>query len=266
MNFTLRSEDIWDSVQKIRQTAPLIHNITNYVVMNNSANALLSLGASPVMAHAEDEVADMVGLAAALVINIGTLNRDWVQAMHTAVQAAEIKHIPIVLDPVGAGATPYRTQVSHDLIERHKISIIRGNASEIMALSDQTIPTKGVDSSTTDIPLETSMALAESHQAIVVASGPVDLVTDGHRRAYIKNGHPMMPRVTGLGCSATAIIGAFAAVLPDPFVAAAHAMATVAICGELAAEKSTGPGSLQMHFLDSLYLIDQKTLSERLLS
>lgn len=266
MDITLSAEAIHQDLQQIRGSAPLVHNITNFVVMNNTANALLALGASPVMAHAEEEVTGMVQLAAALVLNIGTLSPAWVRAMMQARQVAAERKIPIVLDPVGAGATPYRTQVSRELLTDNQITIIRGNASEIMALTDSKVITKGVDSSNSDIPLEAATELARAHNATVVVSGPTDLITDGKRCTYINNGHALMPRVTGLGCTATALIGAFAAVQSDAFKAAAHAMAVMGICGELAATKAAGPGSLQMHFLDCLYLLDAEQIKSNLKS
>lgn len=257
----MTGKTLWNDVQKLRAAAPLVHNITNFVVMNNTANALLAIGASPVMAHAPEEVEEMVGIASALVINIGTLSREWIAAMGLAMQAAALKKIAIVFDPVGAGATLYRTQTCRELLQGTKPTVLRGNASEIMALVDATIPTKGVDSAAeAGTAEEAAMTLARDYGCVVVVSGAIDLVTDGRTKNYVRNGHALMPKVTGLGCTATALIGAFAAINPDPLAAATHAMAIMGICGEIAAAKAAGPASLQMHFIDSLYTLDEEQI------
>lgn len=244
----------WQYLQSIRQSAPLVLNITNYVVMNNTANALLAVGASPVMAHAVEEIEDMAGLASALVINIGTLSSPWIESMIRAGKAARYRRTPVILDPVGCGATAFRTGTAKRLIDEIGPTIIRGNASEIRSLVDQGGRTKGVDS--LQIPAEIiddAVALAKSAGCVVSVSGPEDLIVDGSRIAHVANGHPMMTRVTGLGCTASAITGAFAAAAPSAFEAAVAAMTIMGIAGEIAAGKSPGPGSLQMHFLDALY-------------
>jgi len=253
---TITPETIYTDVQAIRKTSPLVHNITNYVVMNNTANALLALGASPVMAHAEPEVADMAGIAGALVINIGTLSDPWIAAMFTAAKAARAKGIPMVLDPVGAGATAYRTDTARKLMQQCKPAVIRGNGSEIMALGTQDAATKGVDSaSAADLAIDTARALHRELGSAVCITGEIDYIVHSDTVLQIKNGHAMMPRVTGLGCTASALCGAFAAVNPDPAAAAAHAMAVMGMAGEMAGGSAKGPGSVQMHFLDALYQI-----------
>ncbi|OQY19443.1 MAG: hydroxyethylthiazole kinase [Desulfobacteraceae bacterium 4572_35.1] len=257
----MSGKDIWNDLVKLRQNAPLVHNITNYVVMNISANALLAIGASPVMAHAPQEVAEMVNIASSLVINIGTLSDKWIEAMTLSMRAAAIKSIPIIFDPVGAGATTYRTKTCIDLLTETRPSVIRGNASEIMALLDSEIQTKGVDSAANATDAEVAaISLAKKYNCVVVVSGATDLITDGNKRNLVNNGHAMMPKVTGLGCTATAIIGAFAAVNTDTMAAATNAMATMGICGELAAEMSAGPASLQMNFIDTLYTLDEQQI------
>lgn len=264
MTVTITAESIWDDVEKIRQSGPLVHNITNFVVMNNTANALLALGASPVMAHAVEEVEEMTSIASALVINIGTLSRDWICSMKTAMAVAAKRHIPIILDPVGVGATSYRTQTCHQLMAQTRPTIIRGNASEILALTDATIKTKGVDSTTGKSPQQAAETLVKEQSAVVVVSGTTDLICDRDRHLYLNNGHLLMPRVTGLGCTASALTGAFAAVQADPFRAAAHAMAVMGICGEIAAMNAIGPGSLQMNFIDSLYQLNKQQIVDHL--
>lgn len=253
-------------LKTVREESPLVHNITNYVVMNNTANGLLSVGASPVMAHAIDEVADMAGIASALVINIGTLDAQWVESMLIAGKTALAKGTPVILDPVGAGATPYRTKVCKQIIEECRPSIIRGNASEIMALCDAGVQTKGVDSTdSSDIALDSAKTLAKQTGAIVVVSGQTDYITDGTNVETVKNGNPMMARVTGMGCTATAMVAAFAAVNPDMLNAATHGMAIMGIAGEVAARKSSGNGSLQVNFLDELYNLNEEVIKNNII-
>lgn len=261
----ITENEIIDVLQKVRKKSPLIHNITNYVVMNFTANALLSIGASPVMAHAVNEVEDMAGIASSLVLNIGTLNDNWVEAMLLAGKKASISSIPVVFDPVGVGATPYRTEVAKRILEQCKPNVIRGNASEIMALSNSNITTKGVDSTeSSNAALDLAKVMAKSQNAIVVISGEIDYITNGEDVISIANGSPLMAKVTGMGCTATAIIGAFVGAVENNMLASASAMAIMGIAGELAAEKAAGPGSMQMHFIDALYAISEKEIKNKL--
>ncbi|MFB2836901.1 hydroxyethylthiazole kinase [Floridanema evergladense] len=256
---------LWQDLISIRETTPLIHNITNYVVMNNTANALLALGASPVMAHALNEVEEMVNLAAALVINIGTLNDDWIAAMETAMLFAKQQKKPIIFDPVGAGATNYRTETTRKLLNIATPTVIRGNASEIAAISNQNITTKGVDSTQdSQTVVRVAQTLANLYQCTIVISGAVDFIVSKERIFQIKNGHPLMTKVTGMGCTATALTGAFLAVNSDATIAATHAIAVMGIAGEIAAEKSAGPGTLQLNFLDALYNLKAEDIANRL--
>jgi hydroxyethylthiazole kinase len=256
---------VWNDIQRIRADAPLVHNITNYVVMNTTANALLALGASPVMAHAEEEVAEMARLARALVINIGTLSRSWVHAMIEAERAAHNRHTPIILDPVGAGATRFRTEMVERLLNEVPPTIIRANASEIRALCTADHITRGVDSvHAPEDALDAARTLAAHHGCVVVVSGATDLVIGSESVIWVRNGHPMMPRVTGLGCTATALTGAFAAVNESPLRAAVHAMAVMGIAGEMAAADCPGPGTFQVRFLDALYLLQESDIRDRL--
>ncbi|MEW6334946.1 MAG: hydroxyethylthiazole kinase [Thermodesulfobacteriota bacterium] len=251
---SITADAIWSDIRTIREKGPVVHNITNYVVMNSTANALLALGASPVMAHAEEEMEEMVGIASALVMNIGTLSPAWIRAMFRAAQAARKRRIPIVLDPVGAGATAYRTGAVRELIRAVPPDIIRGNASEIMALLDSDTRTKGVDSSaSSDAAVDLGRALHAECGAVVCISGETDYTIGRAGVIRGRNGHVMMTRVTGLGCTASALCGAFAAVVSDAAAAASEAMAVMGIAGEIAAAVSAGPGSLQVHFLDALY-------------
>ena len=262
---TLVAADIYKDLWTIRQKSPLVHNITNFVVMNNTANALLATGASPVMAHAVEEVEDMVGIASALVINIGTLSPVWIEAMFKAARAAQDKGIPIILDPVGVGATPFRTDTARDLVKAVPPAVIRGNGSEIMALSQAGIATKGVDStSASDQALESARNLNTVFDAVVCVTGRTDYIVGRNKTLEVSNGHEMMPRVTGLGCTATALCGAFTAVNEDACQASAHAMAVMGIAGEMAAETAQGPGSFQTAFIDALYRMSQLDIENRL--
>jgi hydroxyethylthiazole kinase len=252
-------------LEKIRAGRPLVHNITNYVVMNTTANALLALGAQPVMAHAVEEVEEMAGLASALVLNIGTLSGPWIEAMKIAARAARAKGTPIVLDPVGAGATRFRTAAAMDLLAAARPAVVRGNASEIRALAAVEAGTRGVDSRHGSMEaLGAARELAALRGAVISVSGAVDLIVGGGATAWVANGHPLMARVTGMGCTASALTAAFAAVNPSPLRAAAHAMAVMGIAGEMAAARSAGPGSFQVNFLDVLHALDENDIAQRL--
>lgn len=252
---------LWKDVMAIRKHKPLIHNITNYVVMDFTANVLLALGASPVMAHAIDEVADMCSIANALVVNIGTLSKSWVESMHKAFEVAEKKVIPTVFDPVGAGATQYRTQVTMDLIQKGHPKIIRGNASEISAIVKSKYSTKGVESTLQAHEVfEEAKHFSTNTGSIVVVSGASDYIVENNKVAITHNGHEMMPLITGMGCAATAIIGAFSSVNDNLFEAASHAMAFTGIAGELAGQTAKGPGTFRTAFIDAVYNMKEKNV------
>lgn len=240
----------------IREKKPLVHNITNLVVMNITANALLSMGASPVMAHAENEVEEMVSLADALVLNIGTLTDEWIASMIRAGKKATLLNTPIVFDPVGAGATPFRTESAQKIINQVNVRVIRGNASEILSLRRSDSKTKGVDSGhSVEEAAEIAKTLAGERETTIAVTGPMDLVTDGHTAFRVENGHPLMGRVTGTGCTATAVIGAFLAVDDDPLMAAVSALAFFGLAGERAAQRAQAPGSFQVALMDALYTL-----------
>jgi len=260
-----QTELTWRHLQTVRKEVPLVHNITNYVVMNNTANALLALGASPVMAHAREEVTDMVSIAGSLVINIGTLSPHWVEAMELAmIRAGEIG-VPVIMDPVGAGATPYRTETVKNLLKDYPPDIIRGNASEIGALYSAETQTKGVDSTKESYSaLDAGRFLAEEYSSVVVISGETDFILTEENQSSVFNGSELMSKVTGMGCIATVLIGAFAAVVGDYEKAALSAMRVMGITGEMAAEKSSGPGTLQLHFLDVLHNLNKRDIEQKL--
>ncbi len=255
---------IADRLEALRARPPMVHNITNFVVMNFTANALLALGAAPVMAHAPEEVEEMAALAGALVLNLGTLATPWIEAMFRAAGAANTRGVPVILDPVGAGATRFRTDTARRMLTALKFAAVRGNASEILALAGRPSRTRGVDSA--DDARDTravAVELARQIHGVVAVTGAEDFVTDGTRAAVIANGHPLMARVTGTGCVATALTGAFCAVEPDAFVAACAALVVWGVAGELAAEQHSTPGAYQIGLLDALFRIDRATLRER---
>ncbi len=262
--------DLWSDVEKVRAYAPLVHSITNHVVMNLNANVLLAAGASPVMAHAHEEVADMAGIAQALVLNIGTLEPYWIESMRLALLTATARGIPVVLDPVGAGATPYRNQSLALLMATASPSVIRGNGSEVMSLAGSAIQTRGVDSgAAADDALTAAQDLTQATHGVVCVSGATDHVLDAkHRWARLSNGHVWMTKITGIGCSATSLIGAFCVVQPDLWRATVAAMAFWGVVGELAAEQAQaagqGVGSMQAYMLDALQLMDAETFTQRL--
>ena len=270
MKTTISNDVLSAAVAAVRSQRPLVHNITNYVVMNNSANALLAIGASPVMAHWTQEMEEMVSIAGALVLNIGTLDENWLESMKVAGVAASRRGIPIVLDPVGAGATSQRTAAVVELIELCRPTIIRGNGSEIMTVASawskhlgsseqegtESAKSKGVDSSaSSDDAIHAAIRLAKQTGAVVVISGATDYITDGSVVHTVDGGDEIMTAVTGMGCTSTALVGAFAAVLKEPLIAATAAMAVMSLAGERAAVQSRGNGSMQINFLDELYNI-----------
>lgn len=254
---------ITDALGKVRAANPLVVNITNYVVMNSSANALLAIGASPIMAHSRDEMSEMMSFAGALVINIGTLDSQWVPRMVFAVEQADKNNKPVILDPVGCGASALRTRVSRELAELAGDLIIRANASEIIALAGSRARTKGVDAvDGSDAAVDAARALTQTYGCRVVISGVSDyIVAPEGPVVKLSNGHDMMPRVTGTGCSLSALTGAFAAVGENTGMAAA---AVFSIAGEMAAETAKGPGSLQVNILDALCSLDAETVRSRI--
>ena len=253
----------WASLQVIRREAPLVQNITNFVSMDIVANGLLALGASPAMVHAKEEVVDFARIANALVVNIGTLTPPWVDSMVKAAETMSTKNKPWVLDPVGVGATPYRTRTASELASL-KPNVIRANASEILALAGAALgPTKGVDSTHgTDEAIEAANHLARQLGNVVAVTGAIDYVTDGERSLRVENGHPMMTKVTALGCTASSIVGAFLVVEKDPLAAAAEALAIFGLAAEQAAERAYGPGSLRWRLLDQLAALDEAAITD----
>ncbi len=253
-----------DRLEAIRAAKPLVHHMTNLVVMNETANATLAIGALPVMAHAREEVAEMVGIAGALVLNVGTLTPELIDAMAIAGRRANELGVPIVLDPVGAGATKLRTDSVARLLGELKVAIVRGNAGEIGVVAGAGGEVKGVESfgAKGDL-VEVGRRLAVLHATTAAISGKRDVIVDARRVGYCDNGHILLTTITGTGCVATTIVAAFAAVEPDPLLAATAGYAALGIAGEVAAERASGPGTFQPALFDAIYALDRKTILER---
>jgi len=253
------------TLRQLREQKPLVHQITNYVVMNETANATLALGALPVMAHAGEEVEEMARLASALVLNIGTLSGHWVESMLLAGGAATARDIPIVLDPVGAGATQYRTATAHRLLELVDVTVLRGNAGEVATLAGEAAEVRGVESMGAGLEAaELARAAARRLGAIASVTGPVDYVSDGERVLSVANGDALLATVTGTGCMSSALTGCFLAAKPrEPLEAAAEALAAFGVAAEEAARGAAGPGTFHARLYDALYALDPATLDER---
>ena len=253
---------VFADLARIRQNAPLVVNITNNVVTNATANALLALGASPAMTHHPADAAELAALAGALVCNMGTPGGENIEAMLAAGAAANAAGVPVAFDPVAAGVTSRRREVAGRMLETVRLAAVRGNASEILALAGEAALSKGADSQhASREAAPAAVALARSLGCTVCVSGEVDVVTDGERVVELAGGHAMMTRVTGLGCTATAFVGAFLAVNPDAFAATLHAMAVMAASGRLAAAGVAGPGSLAVRFLDVVYNLTEAEIA-----
>ena len=249
------------SLRAIRTEHPLIHQITNYVVMNETANITLAIGASPVMAHALAEVEEMAGYAGALVLNIGTLSPEWVDAMVLAGRAANRHGAPVVLDPVGAGATRMRTDACRRILAEVAVAIVRGNAAEVSALIGEAAKIRGVDSVSAGDPEALAAAAARARGCTVAVTGPVDHIAGPGGSAAVSNGVAILGQVTGTGCMSTALCGCFAAVnRDDPLRAATEALAAFGVAAEHAAVDARGPGGFHVNLYDCVAGLDPATL------
>jgi hydroxyethylthiazole kinase len=256
--------DPGSTLAAIRERKPLVHNITNYVVMNETANAILALGALPVMAHAREEVEEMVGLAGALVLNIGTLSEGWIEAMLAAGAAANARGVPVVLDPVGAGATRYRTETAKRILDTIDVAVLRGNAGEVATLVGVEAEVRGVESvGAGGDPADLARDAARTLGLVASVTGAVDHVSDGDRSAAVANGHELLAAITGTGCMSTAMTGCFLAARDDAFEAAAEALVAFGVAGEDAAVGARGPGSFHVALYDALAALDPASLSSR---
>jgi hydroxyethylthiazole kinase len=254
-----------ETLHRVRARKPLVHQITNYVVMNETANATLALGALPVMAHAPEEVEEMVALAGALVLNIGTLSSHWVDAMLLAGRTANTREIPIVLDPVGVGATSFRTEAAKRILHEIDVTVLRGNAGEVATLVGVAAEVRGVESiGAAEAAAELARRAGEALGLVASVTGPVDHVSDGRTVLSVSNGDPMLATVTGTGCMSSALTGCFLAVKANrPLEAAAEALAAFGVAGEDAARDAKGPGSFHVGLYDALAALDPDTLDER---
>jgi hydroxyethylthiazole kinase len=249
---------------RIRDSRPIVHSITNYVVMNSTANVLLAMGASPIMAHAPEEIEDLSLITSSLVINIGTLSKPWIESMMLAGRLAKVAGKPFVLDPVGSGATKLRTETARNIIKSSLPTAIRGNASEILSLSPQGGTTRGVDSiHSMEDAVDAARSIATSLGTVIAVTGERDLVTDGKRSLIVSGGSPLMGYVTGTGCAASVIVGAFLAAEKDAVTASACALAFFKLAGEKAATEAKSPGSFWVKVLDALFEITPADLDSK---
>jgi len=256
---------IYGMIERIHQERPLIHNITNMVAMNDSANIILAVGGLPVMAHAQEEVGEMVKAAGALVLNIGTLTPEQIESMIIAGKVANSLKIPVILDPVGAGATNLRTESALRLQEKIKINIVRGNFAEISILAGLKGNIKGVESIGTEKnSVEIACSLARKYNQVAIITGKQDVVTDGKTVIEIDNGSPMLGTITATGCMVTSLIATFAAVDEDCLLASTGALVCFGLAGERAAVKVQGPGSFKVNLFDEIYNLNEKIICEGL--
>jgi hydroxyethylthiazole kinase len=253
------------TLRSMREQKPLVHQITNYVVMNETANATLALGALPVMAHAGEEVEEMARIASSLVLNIGTLSSHWIESMLLAGGVATARRIPVVLDPVGAGATEFRTSTSRRILDLVDVTVLRGNAGEVATLIGADAEVRGVESIAAGIDAaELARTAARRLGVIASVTGPIDHVSDGERVLAIANGHALLATVTGTGCMSSALTGCFLAAKPGaPLEAAAEALAAFGVAAEDAADGAGGPGTFHARLYDALYALEPESLDGR---
>ncbi|WP_226669806.1 hydroxyethylthiazole kinase [Metabacillus litoralis] len=259
----MKTEQIEQTLKKVKEFNPLVHNITNVVVTNFTANGLLALGASPVMAYAKEEVADMAKIAGALVLNIGTLSHEEIEAMLIAGKSANKHGVPIIFDPVGAGATPYRTETSRRIVNELTISILRGNAAEVANVIGTEWTIKGVDAGEgSGNVIELAQIAAKKLQTTVIITGKDDVISDGETTYVVHNGHPILTKVTGAGCLLSSVVGAFSAVEKNLLLASVSAITTYGVSAELAAKQTAGkgPGSFQIELLNALATITSEEI------
>lgn len=261
-------------LNRLKNKKPLIHNITNYVTVNDCANILLAIGASPIMADDLKEAADITSIASALVINIGTLNERTIESMIASGKRANELNIPVVLDPVGAGASSFRNETTKRILEEIKISVLRGNMSEIKFIAGLECETKGVDASESDLKSDSdegiivAKSLAKRFNCTVAITGVYDIVSDGEKSLTIENGTKMLSNVTGTGCMTTALVGGYLGACEtkeDLFIAAISGIVSMGICGEIAEERAgnIGLGSFHMAIIDAVSNLDEDILLNR---
>lgn len=260
MNNNEISIKIGNLLDEVRNKKPLVHNITNYVTVNDCANILLAIGASPIMADDIKEAADITKISSALVINIGTLNERTIESMIVSGKKANELNIPVVFDPVGAGASEFRNATTKRILDEVKISVLRGNMSEIKFISGLESSTKGVDASESDTKtgnnegINVAKNLANRLKGTVAITGATDIISDGERVAILENGTKMLSNVTGTGCMTTSLIGAFCGAGSDYFLGAVSGITSMGIAGEIAFEKAgqIGTGSFHIAIIDAI--------------
>jgi len=258
----MKNQQIAALFTRVREKRPLVHHITNYVTVNDCANITLCAGGAPVMADAAEEVEEMTAIAGALVLNIGTLNHVQIESMELAGSMANERKIPVILDPVGAGATRYRTETARRLLDRVDIAILKGNAGEIGVLAGAEAKVRGVDShGLSGDPVAIAQDYAEAAGLVVAISGATDIVTDGKHTLLVENGHPLMGSISGTGCMAASVNGVFAAESKDLVLASAAAFAALGIAGERAAAAAPGPGSFKRSLFDELAALSPEDLA-----
>ncbi len=261
-------EDMQKATTTVREMSPLVHNMTNYVTVNDVANAVLAIGASPIMADAIEETVDITAISSSLVINIGTLNSRTVASMIASGTVANEIGVPVVFDPVGAGASRFRNETTEAILSQVQISILRGNLSEVSFVAGLEVATRGVDVADADArndAIAVAQDVAHRYNCVVVITGPVDVVSDGIRTATIANGTPLLSKITGTGCMSTAVIGAFAGACEDRFIAALTGIACAGIAGDIAQECAgeKGTGSFHSALIDAYSKIDAATVATR---
>jgi len=256
--------DAYAFLKKVREQKPIVHHLTNWVTIYDCANIVKAFGASPVMAHAPEEAAQMSSIASSLVLNIGTLTADFVEAMKLAAKSANRKGIPIILDACGAGATEFRDRKSFELLDQVKIAVIKGNVSEICRLAGKNVATKGVDAGLVEEDLEKiATALAKERKAIVVITGKSDIVADANNLCRVNNGVEMLTHVVGTGCMAASVIGTFCAVSKDLLGASAAGLSCFGIAAELAAKQSRGPASFKEKLFDCVFNLSRQSVEKK---
>ncbi|MFP3154108.1 hydroxyethylthiazole kinase [Lachnospiraceae bacterium ZAX-1] len=261
--------EIFTLIEKVRANKPLVHHITNYVTVNDCANITLGIGASPIMADANEEAADIAGISQAVVLNMGTLNPKTVQSMLLAGKAANNAGVPVIFDPVGAGASAYRNETAASLISEVKFTVIRGNISEIKFIAGLKSETKGVDAGENDIDsadgINIAKSLAKRLNCVIAITGATDTISDGEKVTLIKNGHPMLANLTGTGCMCSSLVGSFVGAVPQlPLEATICAVLSMGIAGEIAYEKAgeLGNGSFRVALHDAISKIDREILEK----
>lgn len=252
--------EYYEDLKKIREIRPLIHHITNFVVMNDSANITLALGASPIMAHAEEELEDLIKIANALYINVGTLDTHWISSMLKAGKLAEKYNVPVLLDPVGAGASRLRTATVENFLKSFKVDILKGNGGEMLSLGGISGGIKGVDS-TMNANMDIAAKLAEKYDTTAIITGKIDYISNGKLNGSVENGTDMFQSITGSGCMLGSVISSFLAVNRESFNASIEGLVTFNIAGELAIKKSHGPGSFRQNLIDEIYNFKRENYS-----